>query len=186
MSHFKDAFKSNLCAGSREVTEQLGWVSDIKSYMSQFCSRLYGVLFCTCDIKKRSDSFYWGSVLLHCLCSCHLFVWTLMSLLLFPSVLFLDPANLTGKQTPPISCFPMSNRAFYFFNFFFTRVDLCRVRIIFLLHNHLGQIGHFKLQTKPVSFIKVTLLMWRSATATLLEFACISRRWSMMLDRMLC
>lgn len=43
----------------------------------------------------------------------------LMSVLLFPSVLFLDPANLTGKQTPLISYFPMSNRAFYFLiNFF--------------------------------------------------------------------
>lgn len=35
-----------------------------------------------------------------------------MSVLLFPSVLFLDPANLTGNQTPPISSLTIFNRAF--------------------------------------------------------------------------
>lgn len=116
------------------------------------------------------------------LCSCHLFVWILMSLLLFPSVLFLDPANLTGKQPPPLSYVHQS----LFFFFFFTRLDLCRVRInlFFKLHNNQTNQTNWTLHantTKPENLIKVTFRIWRSATAALLEFACISRRWSMMM-----
>lgn len=75
-------------------------------------------------------------VVQHFLSSCCLFDCTLMSVLLFPFTLFLEPANLTGKHH--LSPFPMSNTAFYH-----TRPSRFRISLHFLYNCiNILQIGH--------------------------------------------